>query len=178
MKQLKNVILSGTSGRMADEKTEKEWKKSKRIDAERMKAARALSNEKQDKTNLAFLDPNMTKVKGWSSDPNVILASIERMGNRSMALALGGVVLSVIGYVGGMVTTSFKLGAAGMMISGLPSGAGMILVGLAILMSLIVIGTEIVYKIKSGRKFSSSFWTAIGALVVVALYILVLRLII
>lgn len=158
---------------MADKETEKEWEKSKRIDAERIKAARALSNEKQDKTNLAFLDPNMTKVKGWSSDPNVILASIERMGNRSMALALGGVVLSVIGYVGGMVTSSFRLGMAGVIISALPSGAGMILVGLAILMSLIVIGTEITYKIKSGRKFSSSFWTAVGTLVIVALYILI-----
>ena len=54
----------------------------------------------------------------------------------------------------------------------------MILVGLAILMSLIVIGTEIAYKIKGGQKLSSSFWTAIGALAIVALYILVLRLII
>ena len=159
--------------KMADDETKAEWEKSKRIDAERMKAARALSNEKQDKSNLAFLDPDMTKVKGWSSDPNVILASIERVGNRSMALALGGIVLSVIGYVGGMVTTSFKLGAAGMMISGLPSGAGVILVGLAVLMGLVVIGTEITYKIKNGRKFSSSFWTAVGTLVVVALYILV-----
>lgn len=158
---------------MADKETEKEWEKSKRIDAERMKAARALLNEKPDKVNLAFLDPNVTKVKGWSNDPNVIFASIERMGNRSMALAIGGIVLPVIGYVGGMVTSSFKLGMAGVIISALPSGAGMILVGLAILMSLIVIGTEIAYKIKNGRKFSSSFWTAVGTLVIVALYILI-----
>ena len=158
---------------MADKETEKEWEKSKRIDAERMKAARALSNEKQDKSNLAFLDPNMTKAKGWSSDPNVILASIERMGNRAMALAIGGIVLSIIGYAGGMVTTSSKLGVAGVIISALPSGAGMILAGLAILMSLIVIGTEIAYKIKGGQKLSSSFWTAVGTLVIVALYILI-----
>ncbi len=167
------MISNGISGRMADEETEKEWAKSKRIDAERMKAARALLNEKPDKVNVAFLDPNATKVKGWSNDPNVIFASIERMGNRSMALALGGIVLSVIGYVGGMVAVNFKLGAAGAMISGLPSGAGMILIGLAILMSLVVIGTEITYKIKNGRKFSSSFWTAVGTLVIVALYILI-----
>ena len=84
--------MNEIGGKNADAETEKEWAKSKRIDEERMKAARALSDEKPDKVNLAFLGPNMTKVKGWSSNPNVILASIERMGNRSMALALGGIV--------------------------------------------------------------------------------------
>ena len=162
---------------MADQETEQEWAKSKRIEAEKMKAARALAQAKPDQSNLAFLDPKATKVKGWSSDPDVKLASIERMGNRAIIFALGGIVLSIIGYVGGMVTVSSNLGLAGVIISSLPSGLGMFLVGIGIIMSLVTIGTEITYKIKSGHKFTNSFWTAIGALVLVGLYWLIMWLV-
>ena len=86
---------------MVDKATEAEWEKSKRIEAERMKAVRALETEKSDSANVAYLDPQTTKVKGWSSDKNVILASIERLGNRSVVLAVAGVALGVVGYGGG-----------------------------------------------------------------------------
>ena len=62
---------------MADTETEEWAKKSKRIEAERMKAIRDLDENKADRANLGFLDANPTKVKGWSNDPNVILASAE-----------------------------------------------------------------------------------------------------
>ncbi len=162
---------------MADEETEKEWKKSKRIEAEQMKAVRALAEEKPDKINLAFLDPKTTKTRGWSSDLDVILASIERMGNRAIFLAMGGIVLSIIGYVGGIVTFVSNLGLAGVMISSLPSGVGMFGIGVAVLMSLIVIGGEIVFKIRFGRRIGTSFWTAIGALGLVAIYMIVMQMI-
>ncbi len=163
---------------MADAQTEAEWEKSKRIEAERMKAARALEAEKSDRANLAYLDPQMTKVKGWSSDKNVILASVERLGNRSVILTVAGVVLGVVGYGGGIVTSAFNLGMAGVVVSGLPSGASFICLGLAILMAVITIGSEITRKIKYKQKFSAAFGSSIGAVVVVAIYILIRWLII
>ncbi len=47
---------------MADQETQAEWEKSKRIEAERMKAARAIAEEKPDKAYLAFLDPWLFQV--------------------------------------------------------------------------------------------------------------------
>lgn len=163
---------------MADQKTEAEWEKSKRIEAERMKAARALGEGKPDGTNLAYLDPKMTKVKGWSSDKNVILASVERLGNKAIILAFAGVALGVIGYGGSMVTTTFQLGMAGIMVSGLPSGLSFICLALAVIMALVVIGSEIICKIEDKQKFSVAFGSAIGAMVVVVIYILIRWLII
>lgn len=155
---------------MADAETEAEWEKSKRIEAERMKAAKALAEEKPDKSNVAFLDPKETKTKGWSNDTNVILVSAERMGNRAIILAICGVVLMIIGFAGGMVTETSKLGMAGMLISSLPSGVGLLCMGLAVLMAIIAIGSEIYRKVKMGRNFSATFWSAIGAIGIVVLY--------
>ena len=109
---------------MADSDTEKWALKSKQIEAERTKAARDLASQKPDKANLAFLDPKITKVKGWSKDPDVIRADAERMGNRALIFAIAGVTLSLIGYVGGMVTSTFDLGLGGIIVSGLPSSIG------------------------------------------------------
>ena len=158
---------------MVDQETEEWAKKSRQIEAERMKAAKDLNEKVQEKSNLAFLDPSNTKVKGWSNDKNVIMASMERMGNRSVILAVMGVVLGVIGYAGEMVSNLSKLGMAGAMIGGIPSGISYVCMGLAILMAMITIGGEIYNKIKLGRHFSSSMWSAVGAVVVVALYLLV-----
>ncbi|RYC75078.1 hypothetical protein [Candidatus Nanosyncoccus alces] len=163
---------------MVDKATEAEWEKSKRIEAERMKAVRALETEKSDSANVAYLDPQTTKVKGWSSDKNVILASIERLGNRSVVLAVAGVALGVVGYGGGMVTSSFQLGMAGVMISGLPSGAGFICLGLAVLMAVITIGSEIWRKVKHKQRVGAAFGSAIGAIVIVVVYVLIRWLII
>ncbi|MBQ1298276.1 hypothetical protein IIY24_00345 [Candidatus Saccharibacteria bacterium] len=155
---------------MAERETEAEWEKSKRIEAERMKAARALAEEKPDKSNLAFLDPATTKAKGWSSDKNSILASAEKIGNRAIILAISGVVLAVIGYVGGMVSLGFNLGVGGVIISGIPSGIGYLCMGIAVVMAVVTVGSEIYFKIKDGRKFSSGFSSAVASLVVVLVY--------
>ena len=119
---------------MADSDTEKWALKSKQIEAERTKAARDLASQKPDKANLAFLDPKTTKVKGWSKDPDVIRADAERMGNRALIFAIAGVTLSLIGYVGGIVISSSRLGVGGVIISGLPSGIGYTCLGIAILL--------------------------------------------
>ena len=158
---------------MIDQET-KEWaEKSRQIEAEEMKAAKDLNERVQDKSNLAFLDPANTKVKGWSSDENAIMASMERMGNRAIVLAIAGVVLGVIGYAGGIVSNLSNLGAAGAIISGIPSGISFICMGVAVIMAIITIGGEIYNRVKLGQKFSATIWSATGAIVVVTLYLLV-----
>ena len=157
---------------MADKETELEWEKSKRIEAERMKAAKAIAEEKSEKTNLAFLDPKVTKVKGWSTDPDVILSSSERMGNRAIILALGGVVLDFVGSVGAVVSSTFNLGLGGVILD-IPSAVGLFCIGLAILMAIVAIGCEIYLKIKRGRKFSVAFGTSLWAIGIVILYMVI-----
>ena len=162
-----NVIIIS----MADTDMEKWALKSKQIEAERMKAAEDLVNQKPDKSNLAFLDPKATKVKGWSKDPDVIRADAERMGNRALVFAIAGVVLSLIGYVGGMVASSFKLGLGGAIVSGLPSSIGYICLAIAVLLGLIVMGQELYLRIKRGTKLTSVFWTGFSAALVVVVYL-------
>ena len=157
---------------MADAETEKKWAESKRIEAERMKAARAIVNEKTDKSNLAFLDPTTTS-KRYTSDDNSILKSAEKIGNRSIVLAICGVVLSIIGSVGGMVSVTNRLGAAGALISDLPSIVGLFGRGIAIIMALVTIGSEVYFKIKKGRSFSAGMRSAVGAIAVVVVYFLI-----
>lgn len=157
---------------MADEDSIKWAEKSKQIEAEKMKAARALVSEKQDKTNLAFLDPKTTKVKGWSNDFDVVMASAERIGNRSLLFAVGGIVLDIIGMVGGMVTSAFQLGVAGAIIAGLPSGIGYFCIGIGVLMAMVTVGCEIVFKVKKGKKFTSVIWSAVATIGVITVYLI------
>ncbi len=162
---------------MADKETELEWEKSKRIEAEKMKAAKAIMEEKPDKASLAFLDPKTTKVKGWSADPDVILSSGERMGNRAIMLAFCGVILDFIGNMGEVVSSTFKLGLAGAVLS-IPGMIGFFCMGLAALMAVAAISCEIYLKIKRGRKFSTAFWSSIWAVGIVVLYMVIRWLII
>ncbi len=158
---------------MADSETEKWALKSKQIEAERMKAIEDLANQKPDKSNLAFLDPKATKVKGWSNDPDVVMASTERTGNRALIFAIAGITLNLIGYVGGLTTSSFNLGLGGAIISSLPSGIGYLCLAIAVLLSLIVMGRELYLKIKRGIKLSSVFWTGFSAIIVVVLFFII-----
>lgn len=158
---------------MTDKKNQAEWEKSKRIEAERMKAARAMQDKKGD-SNLAFLDPKSTKISGYSSDVNVVMASAERIGNRSLIFAVAGVVLGLIGQAGGIVTTTYDLGMAGVMISGIPDVIGSLSLFLAGLMSIVVIISSIFYKMKLKKKFGVAFWSALCALAIVVLYCVIL----
>ena len=163
---------------MVDSETEEWAEKSKRIEAEKMKAAWALAEEKSDKSYLAYLDPKTTKVKGWTTDSDVILASIERLGNRSIVLAISGIILSIIGQAGSIVSETFNLGLGSMVISGIPGGVSLFCTGLAIIMAVVVMGSEIFYKVKQGRKFSSAFLTAVVSVFLIVLYGAILWLII
>ena len=157
---------------MADQETEAEWEKSKRIEAERMKAARALAEERPDKANLAFLDPKATKVKGWSNDPDVILADGEKMGNRALIFAVAGVILSFISSMGSIVSSTFDLGMAGVILE-IPGWVGLILMALAVLMAIAAISCEAYLKVRKKRKLSSAFWSSLGAIGFIIVYFVV-----
>ena len=163
---------------MADKETEAEWARMRKVEAEREKAKKAvqLEQEKQGKVNLAYLDPAATKTKGWSSNPNVILANAGRMADRSLILMLGGVVLAIFGALGGIVTEVFKLGLAGIVLA-IPGAVGGLCMGVAGLMAAVVIGCEVYFKIKKGRRISAAFSTALGTIAVGVLYIFLKKMI-
>lgn len=159
---------------MADSETEKWATKSKQIEAERQKAIKDLENTQSGKANLAFLDPKSTKVKGWSRDPDVILANTERMSDRALIFAIAGVILNLIGYVGGEVSSLNDLGMGALIISGIPSSIGYACLGIAVLLGLIVIVRELYIKTRRHQKLTPSFWTSLCAVAVVAVYFIVL----
>ena len=162
---------------MADKETEEWAEKSRQIEAERMKAVQALAKEKPDKTNLAFLDPKATKVKGWSNDSDVLLADGEKMGNRALIFAFAGVVLSFISSMGSIVSSTFNLGMAGVIME-IPGWVGLALMALAVLMATAAISCEVYLRIKKRRKLSPAFWSSMGAIALIVVYYLVRWLII
>ena len=77
---------------MADRETELVWEKSKRIEAERTKAVKALEEgDRELRVNSAFLDPENTKIKGYSRDESRIIRSIEK----ASGLSIGFVILGI-----------------------------------------------------------------------------------
>lgn len=157
---------------MADMQTEEEWAKSKRIEAERMKAARALAEEKPDKSGVAFLEPKSTKVKGWSNDSDVVLADGEKMGNRALIFAIAGMILSFISSMGSVVSSTFNLGMA-VVILEIPGLIGLVCVAIAILMAIAGISCEVYLKLKKGRKLSLAFWSSFITILLIVIYYVV-----
>ncbi len=138
---------------MADKETEVEWAKSKRIEAEREKAARAVLEEDQKygKVNVAYLDPVKSKVRGWSSDSRLVIARAEKLATWSVILAPTSVVLMIIADVGDMVSMVNQLGLAGVMFS-IPRYIGDACLLLSVFFGLIGILTSLYYKIKNGKE--------------------------
>ena len=157
---------------MADKEVEEWAAKSKAIEAERMKAAKAIVEEKLDRTNEAFLDPKLTKVKGYSKDTDVILASAERIGNRALVLVICGLLLAFVARMGGYLVSVFRLGLFGMMFEIL-SAAAAFLLGLGFIMGLVTIGFGLYYKCREGRRLTMAFWTALGAVGIVVVLVVV-----
>ena len=146
-----------------------EWAlRSKQIEAERQKAIKALEEEKPSQANLAFLDPKTTKVKGWSKDPDVVAADFERMGNRALIFAVGGVALDLTGYFGSKAST----GPEGMILA-LPSYLSYTCLGLAVLMGIVVMGVKLEQAIRRKKKLDLPFWTGVSAILVVVIHVIV-----
>ena len=152
--------------------TEAEWKKSKRIDEERMKAARALNEAKPDINGVAALGPQQDKPRGWSSDSRLITEKAEKLGMWAAVLAPAGVVLMIISDVGSVVTEVGKLGLFGVLFSIL-GGLGLICFAVVIFFGLIGFVTAVYYRGKLGKKLGVAGWSGMGAIMIVVVYFLI-----
>ena len=158
---------------MADAETEAEWEKSRRIDEERMKAARAINEAKPDAESLSHLDPSIGKPRGWTTDRAVVMASAEKLASWAGILAPAGVVLGIIGDVGAIVGSVGKLGMATALLSGIPGGLGVICLWLAIFFGMIGSITAIYYHVKQGRKLGFVGWSSMVSVVLAITYMFV-----
>ena len=121
-----------------DEETIKEWEKSKRIEKERMKAAREVAFHEESKANQALLTPE--KTHGFSRDSSTIIRNAERMANISIVFALLGIVFGLFMKIFAIVSFVNKLGMAGsgiLMVFGIVHGVGIGVGALTGLISLI-----------------------------------------
>lgn len=154
-----------------DEETLKEWEKSKRIEKERMKAARELAFHEESKANQAFLTPE--KAHGFSRDSNPIMRNAERMANISIVFALLGIVFGFFMKIFVIVSDANKLGMAGSgisMILGIVHGVG---IGVAALTGLVALICAVFLVRRIGSNLKSTIITAGAALlIVVADYVL------
>ena len=158
---------------MADAETEAEWAKLRRIDEEKQKAARAIENEKVDKTNLTYLDPKSTKQKGFSRDRDVVMRAVEKFTNYSVIFVVFGVVLKVISRAGGIVSEVSHIGAGGAIISGLPGALGMVCLIAAVVAAIAGIISSIWAKSKYGAKMSYTLRVSIITLVIFGVFELI-----
>lgn len=160
---------------MADAKTEQEWEKSKRIEEERMKAVRNLNTANASKANAisaSFLDPSLTRKKGYRRDPDAIMMSAEKFANAGAILAVAGAVLVFIGVAGGAVAQINELGAGGAIISGLPGSLGAGCIAVAVICALVGIISSFVFCKQIGKKSSTALRTSIITLIIVFVFIL------
>jgi cytochrome c biogenesis protein ResB len=136
---------------MDGEKTEEERIKEERIQAERAKAAQALEEEQPSKENLAYFDAKLFKkqARGFSKDPDAIIASAEKFSEKGVIFAPLGLALSIIGRMGGIVTELGHLGLGGVIISGIPSCIG---TGLTYLAGFLALATLVVSLINVGKS--------------------------
>lgn len=154
---------------MADAETEAEWERSKQIEKERMKAAKALAEEKPDSVNLAFLDPETTKSKGFSRGREAILMSIEKLGNFSVAGILGGIFIRLVMWA----IRGFMLNSAGQIIHGVFDGIGLITMSAGFLVGIFILFAALWFYFKYGYKPKTFVWTVVWTLVIGVLYIII-----
>lgn len=157
---------------MADKETEAEWEKSKRIEAEKMKAARSLAYHEEDKVNQAFLEP--AKVRGFSRDPNVVARSAERLANVSIVSTLLGILFGIFLQLVSIEIEAFKLGLAGggiAMVFGVINTVG---IGMGVSTGAIVLVCGGVTMLKrTARKLKPAIITAAISLTLIIIYYIV-----
>ena len=158
---------------MADKETEAEWARMRRVEAEREKARRALEGEGPNAEGLAQIGPQKGKVRGWSTDRNLLLRKTEKIGVWSIILVLAGVVMGVIADAGSIVGAVGTLGMATMIIAGIPGGISSLCFGLTTVFAVVVVPVELYYKVKDKRQFGTGWWSVITAVLVMAVYFLI-----
>ena len=128
-----------------------------------------------DPLHLSYLPPQ--KPKGFSKDPEVIMASAERLANVSIIFAILGVVFGIFSSFASIETSAFNLGLAGaglVMVIGTVNTIG---IGVAILTGLVSLVSSIIFASKTKRKVKPIIITASVSLAIVVIYYIAQRLI-
>ena len=140
----------------------KEWEKSKRIEAEKMKAARAIAEEKPSRVNSAFLDVKPTNLKGYERDVESSIRSIERAGDFSVGMAILGIVVR---FAIGMIP--LPLGILAQVIKLI----GVCMLGISAILAIGSLSYVFYYRKKTEFKFKNVVITASIALMIVIIYV-------
>ena len=154
-----------------DEQTKAEWEKSKRIEAEKMKATRSLAQHEEEKANLAYMP--ITKTHGYSRDPNVIIKNAERMANISIIFTLLGILFGFFGQIFAIEAFAFKLGLAGGGIAMIFGIIQIIGIGVGALTGVVAIVCSIVVFRRATRNLKPAIITASISLILIALYFII-----
>ena len=146
-----------------DEETKKEWEKSKRIEAERMKAAQAVANDDSERINSAFLDVRSTNLKGYSRDVESLVRSIEKVSGFGLGFAVVGVILRLVAPI--IPDQSGVIAKVG-------SLAGAAMLGAAIISAVVVFACYFYFREKTNFDFKNILVTAAVAFVVALIYVI------
>ena len=147
---------------MADQETEAEWEKSRRIEAERMKAERAMEEDKSAQINSALLDMKPTNVKGLEQGTERKLRSIERAGDFSVGIAVLGVVVRFV-----IMNIPLPLGILVKVIMLI----GLLMLGVSVIFAVVSLVYAFYYKDKTKFNFKGVVVTASAALAIVVIYV-------
>lgn len=154
-----------------DAETKAEWEKSKRVDAERMKAARELAKQSEPKANSTFFD--LQKSRGFSRDPRMIMMSAERMANASILFAVLGTVFGFFSSVFAVVAQANNLGLAGAGIAMVFDAINAAGIGIAVITSVIALVCTLIFAWRTQYKIKPIIVTTTSALVLIAIYTIV-----
>ena len=151
---------------MADRETELEWEKSKRIEAERTKAVKALEEgDKELRVNSAFLDPENTKIKGYSRDESRIIRSIEKVSGLSIGFVILGIVMVSMSRVSIMVGAPAPLA----ILFNIISTIGMVVLFASPILAVVALW----FNYRSNKNDKSVITNSVVALVVFVIYVIV-----
>ena len=164
---------------MADAETEAEWAKSKRIEAEREKARKALETDlaAENKRNSAYLAMDSSHVKGYSRDPQVIMHSAEKFADISLICAAVGLVLAVLNVAATLVSIAYRLGLAGAMLSAVFSIGQLIGFGVGAFFALVSFVSAVYCRIKHGVKITRVLVAVALTTFIIVSYLLAIQLI-
>ena len=160
---------------MADSETEEFAKKSKQVEAERIKAAQDLTKRDTDKTNLAYMP--ITKSAGYSRDPNIFIKNAERMANISVIFTLLGIVFGIFITIFNIAAEVNHLGLAGAGIAMVLSVVNGVGIGVGALTGIVALGCSIVFSRRTKIKVKPIIITAGVSLALISIYYIVLHLI-
>ena len=153
---------------MADKETELEWEKSKRIEAERMKAVRALEEgDKDARINSAFLNPENRKIHGYSRDTGQLLRSAEKAAGISIGLALVVIILKSTTHI---LPVAGDIAAPLGVLVDIISKIGFVMICIAPVMAMISLWFCYKYKNIKDFKNKNTIATAIATLAIVCVY--------